>query len=226
MKYCSTYLWERGVNHACHPVSLVLQQVEVRKQSVLFACVCHGAVEGHATDNPEVLSMECSGYFTENLVEWFHREGLKMLERKRSEVELERVLQGELVAIQNATKKYMGKKEHKIELEFAGIWLVDYKFVLFSKGEIFVYLLNRKFNRKHMRCIAGKKGLMELKSGVLQKRLGLLLCTKEFLEGKEKGEFSEVLLADGEISEERMYRHLKELWRENGSVGAIFMRTY
>lgn len=230
MKYCSTYLWEKGVKQIYHPVSLVLQQVEVRKQAVLFACVCRGAVEGDAisntSDKAEGFSMEGSGYFTESLVEWFHREGLKMVERKGSKEEMERVLQEELVAIQKAAIKYMEKKECKIRLEFAGILLVEEQFVLFSKGQIYMYLLNRRFNRKHMRCIAGGEEMFGIESGVLQKRLGLLLCTKEFLEGRESDELVEVLMTDGDISEERMQKRLKELWTESDSVGAVFLRIY
>lgn len=225
MKYCSTYLWEKGRGQAYHPMSLILQQVEVRKQSVLFACVCRCNVEGGADANSG-LAVDCGGYFTEALVEWFHRDCLNILERKWSEEDRKKYLEKELVETMAEVEKTLGKKGCGGWLEYVGMLLVEQWFVLFSKGKLYMHLINRRYNRKHIRCIAGGEDALHMETGMLQKRLGILLCAKEFMDGWEKEDVAEVLLADGDLSEARMQKRLRELWRETDSVGAVYFRTY
>ena len=237
MKFCSTYLWEKGKEEVENPVSLILQQVLVRRQAVLFGCVCLSG------------SAEVSGRFTEALVEWFHRECLELLERKWSQEELERSMRKEVTEVLKEVMHY-GETDNSALPEFAGILLVEQWFCMFSAGQIQVFLVNRRYNRKHMRCIAGnaaweKTGESDMdvyaealndmqkkvqwQSGEVQRRLGLLLCTEGFLRERTMDEVAEVLLADGEPGEERLQKRLRELWEvrqdKAKSAGAVYIRT-
>lgn len=240
MKFCSTYLWEKGSGQEYHPVSLVLQQAEVRKQSVLLACVCRGVVE----EVCEVLAVEVSGYFTEALVEWFHRECLELVEQKRRSVEPERSLQKELETIYQELLLYGRKKGVTFSMDCVGVLLVEQRFWMFSMGKGRIFLLNRRYNRKHMRCIMGnamsngKKDSFFVEKGILQRKIGLLLCVDE-LEGQlDKNAVAEALLVEGRMEGERIQRRLKEVWNmkkecvENGKaassadVGVVYFMTY
>lgn len=262
MKYCSAYLWEKGRNEEYNPVSLVLQQVQVRKQAVLLGCVCKGAACGERSGvmtagvergDAVGAEVEVSGYFTEALVEWFHRECLELLERKCGEAELEKSLQKEVATAIQEIRQFAEKKQVEVCMDAVGILLVEQRFWLFSIGNGQVFLLNRRYNHKHMRQIVGRiksesegkeeQGAIRKRSGVnennvnvhwengiLQKRLGLLLCGKAFWADEKSEEVAEVLLTDGEVKEERLQRRLQELWETRGnredSVGAVFIRTY
>ena len=69
MKYYSHYLWESAGRE--NPVSLVLQQVKLKKGRCLLACICDGS-------RSKADGSLISGYFTERLVEWFHHQCLPL----------------------------------------------------------------------------------------------------------------------------------------------------
>lgn len=238
MRFCSAYLWEKGEERVHNPVSLVLQQVEVRKQSVMLACVCRGRAEkdcdvAKGNDCCEVGEgcdeVEISGYFTEALVEWFHRECLKIVERKSAEAELERSLYKEIEIICGELAQYSKKKGIEVSLDCVGMLLVEQRFLLFSMGKGQAFLLNRRYNRKHMRCIVETSAFWQgnafgWESGLLQKRLGILLGVEDILEQVEADMVTEVLIGE-EFTEERLQKRVRELWEEQGK-SVIYFRTY
>ncbi len=213
MRYCSAYLWEKGIVEE-NVLSLMLQQVRVAKKSVLFACICG-------------MEKNISGRFSEALVEWFHREALALLERKGSMQELEKSLEREVDEVKKEIHQYRQKKQVGEVLEYVGILMVEQWFCLFGEGSMQVYLVNRRFNRKHMRPVTGKT---EWYSGEIQKKVGLLLCTPDFLEGMEAEAATEILLPEGDLKEERIQKRLRELWEVrkemSGNMAAVYFRTY
>lgn len=209
MNYSSTYLWEKGKEEEKNPISLVLQQVLVRKQAVLLGCVYEGSVED-------------GGYFTEALVEWFHRECLELLEKKWNEAQLERSLRKE---VEHALEEIKERKS------LMGILLAEQRFWMFSLGKGQAYVINRRYNRKNIRALAESGEGLIFQSGNIQKRLGLLLCTKEFWGKVKPKEVAEVLLKEGAPVEEQQQKRLNELWEAGGlkeageSAGVVFLRT-
>lgn len=232
MKYCSAYLWEKGEEEE-NAVSLMLQQVRVAKKAVLFGCVCG-------------MEKNISGRFSEALVEWFHREGLEMLERKCSLAELEKSLEKEVNEVVEEIRQYRHKKQVEARLEYVGILLVEQWFCLFGSGNMQVFLMNRRFNRKHLRCVVGEhdrpnighqrtfgekeeqNGKPFWQSGEVQRKVGVLLCTPGFLEGMEREAVAEILMPEGELKEERMQKRLQELWevtkKTAGSTAAVYLQ--
>ena len=213
MRYCSTYLWEKGKDEE-NSLSLMLQQVRVAKRSVLFACICG-------------LEKNISGRFSEALVEWFHREALTLLERKGSMQELERSLEREMNEVKREIAQYRQKNPEEKKLEYAGILMVEQWFCLFGEGDMQVYLVNRRFNRKSMRMVERAE---KQYSGEIQKKVGLLLCTPDFMKGMDLWEVAQLLMPEGEIKEERMQKRLQELWEvrkeTSGNTAAVYLRTY
>ena len=226
MNYQSTFLWEKGSIKAYNPVSLVLQQATICKQSILLACVCESDKEGENG----VLE---SGYFTESLVEWFHRDLVKRLEKGALGKEVEKGLQKEVERICKELEIHAVKRNLTAKMHCMGLLLVENRFWMFSQGRVQAYLINRRFNKKNMCLIAGEKKEEELlwQNGSIQKHLGILICTSGLLSYMEMEEATEVLSLEGELSEERLQKRLQELWKENvqrgesASVGAVYIRT-
>ncbi len=296
MEYNSGFVWEKGSGEAQSRVSLVLQQAQVRKKSVLLACVCEGGNEGDT-------GVTESGYFTEGLVEWFHREFVRICERKRPHEEIEQLLKREVARIQGEIGRFAAGKGLAEQLHYWGILLWDNRFWIFARGSCEGYLVNRRFQKKNLRRLgaagvqeragqsaqterpaqteppaqagqpvqveqsaqvgqtvqerppaqterpaqaeqsaqaeppAQTKQPRELRkqeqwlSGRLQYKLGILLCTSGFLSFIRQEEAAEVLSMEGEITEARLEKRLRELWQENvrrgecRSVGAIYLRT-
>lgn len=224
MKVLSAHLWEKG-EEMHMPISVVLQQAEVGRKTVVLACVCEGRNTGEA-------GVTESGYFTEGLTEWFHREGVKLCERKGDE-RVADSLYSELERLQKENREYMQKKGLEPSLHYWGIFMWESKAWIFAKGDCRGYLLNRRFQKKNLREILDSQEQIKgtwLKVAI-QKKLGILLCTKEFLEEANKEECLAVLMPEGEITEERMQKRLQELCGEQKrkgrgtAAGAIYLRT-
>lgn len=246
MEYHSNFIWEKG-NEECMRISLVLQHVQIRKKSVLLACVCESGNEGEA-------GITESGYFSEGLVEWFHRSFLKQCERKLTDEEVEKLLRVEVQRIFGDIERFVAKKGLREQLHFWSILLWDNRFWIFSKGDCEGYLVNRRFQKKHLRRLGtpeqrrqhedvkqSKGAGLHRKaegsdreqwlSGRLQRNLGILLCTAGFLENMEPEMAAEVLCLDGEITEGRLEKRLQELRQENiqrggrKTAGAVYLHT-
>ena len=143
MEYYSNFIWEKG-NEEGMRVSLVLQHAQVCKRQVLLVCVCESSNEGET-------GVTESGYFTEGLVEWFHRSFLKRCERKLSDEEVEKLLHGEVIRLQEEAGHFVARKGLTAQLHYWGILLWGNRFWIFGKGSCEGYLLNLRFRRKHLR---------------------------------------------------------------------------
>lgn len=232
MEYYSNFLWEKG-KEDCSRVSLVLQHVQIRKKQVLLACVCE-------SENLGEIGVTESGYFTEGLVEWFHRSFLKQCERNISDGEAEKLLEQEILRLETDIKRFTERKQRKEALHYWGILLWENRFCIFHKGSCEGYLINKRFQKKHMRRLgisvrdgeAGQAGRQrEWLSGYIQRGVGILLCTAGFIRCLESEEVVEVLDLEGDMSEQRLGKRLQELRQENvrrgeaESVGAIYLHT-
>ncbi len=277
MEYFSNFIWEKG-KESCSRVSLVLQHVLVRKKAVLLACVCE-------SDNAGEIGVTESGYFTEGLIEWFHRGFLKQCERKITENEVEKLLQQEIPRLEKDIRRFDEKKGIEEALHYWGILLWENHFWIFQRGKCEGYLVNKRFQRKHLKRLGvyGENAVIptvcpmsvemermkeygavleentdtmipaqkwqsaicgdntelfrqnrlqsEWLSGDIQRGVGILLCTSDFISCMEPEEVVEVLDLEGNISEQRIKRRLQELGEENvrrgatRSVGAIYLRT-
>lgn len=223
MKVLSAHLWERE-NVVLHmPISLVLQQACTDKKMLTLACVCEGKSTGE-------IGVTESGYFTEGLTEWFHREGIRLCERKEEEKAV-LCLEKEIARLEKENRDYTVRKGLESLLHYWGIFLVDDKAWIFAQGECKGFLLNRRFQKKNMREISVPQQKGNWFQVKIQKKIGILLCTEGFSEGLIQEENIEVLMPEGEITEERMEKRLQEIWQEQvrrgrcSKAGVIYLRT-
>ena len=217
MNYISAHLWEKGKEHTTG-ISLILQHASVCKREVLLACVCE-------SENTGEEGVTESGYFSEGLTEWFHREGVKLCEkRKLTDAPGEKVYE-EIRRLEEEIAAYLQKVGKETQLHYAGVLLWENRAWFFTKGECKGYLLNRRFQKKNVREILQKNGYEScFVACSVQKKVGLLLCTENFGKEVDRENMAEVLMPDGKVTEERMEKRLKELCKDTESVGAIYLR--
>lgn len=207
-------------------ISLLLQQAIVDKNDVLFACVCESAKVGE----PGIME---SGYFTEGLTEWFHREGILLFGKERKNKEPEKSLLREIVRLEDENTDYLEKKRMEPGLQYWGILMCEQRGWIFCRGECKGYLINKRFQKKQIQEILDTKKREDFiwQEVKIQRHLGILISTGDFLKEMEKEELSEVLAPDTNMTEARMQKRLKEIWKEQkcrsgaNSVGAIYLRT-
>ena len=229
MKYYSHYVWESGSVERQNPVSVVLQQVKLRKGSCLLVCICDGTESG---ENACLVS----GYLTERLVEWFHHKYIPTLQKKTQDRSASQVLGEELKKIEEELEEYGRQKGTVPKYDVLGMAVWDSEYCCFLKGKCKGYLFNRRFNKKQMRNLktlvyqGEEEHRIQLAQGSMQKGVGILLCSPLFDSNISGEEMLEVLweehLEDGDIQ-----KRLGELWKENkkrgetGHAGAVFFRT-
>ena len=224
MNYNSAYLWEKGSGEAFSSISLVLQHAVVRHKQVMLVCICESGV-------PNECGVTESGYFTEGLVEWFHKTFLKLCERKGKEEDTERLLRREVERLKGEVQGFVQRKGMMSLLHFAGMLFWENLFWAFGQGDCQMYLLNRRFNRKQIKRINEEWEQDTYFSGKIQRKVGILFCTSGYLQAMKTEDVLEVLSMDGEITEERMQRRLTELRKEviyrgeETSVGAVYVHT-
>ncbi len=229
MKYYSHYLWENGNAKKQNPVSVVLQQVKLRKGRCLLACVCDGT---GSSENESLVS----GYFTERLVEWFHRRYIPTLQMRTHSMSTDQMLGEELIKMEEELQEYGRQKGIVAEYDVLGMVVWDDEFCCFWKGDCKGYLFNRRFNKKQRRnlkeliCQKEENGRMQLVQGSLQKGVGIVLCSSLFDTNLTEEEMVEVL-AEEHIKDEDIRKRLTELWKENQKrgedrhAGAVFFRA-
>lgn len=205
MNYISAHLWEKGKDGPTG-ISLILQHVLVCKREVLLACVC----ESKNTGEEGVTE---SGYFSEGLTEWFHREAVKLCERREVTELPGEMLCREIRRLEEEIRAYLQKAGKELRLHYMGVLLWESRAWFFARGECRGYLLNRRFQKKNVREILQKQSVNELYlvTGRVQKKVGLLLCTESFGAEVDKEAMAEVLIPDAEVTGERMEKRLKEL---------------
>lgn len=222
MNMNSQCLWEKVSSVDINPISVVLQQVSSRKKETILACVCEGLGEGRDA------AMQ-SGYFTERLVEWFHRKFLKKLLENGRETEISKALEEELKRIMWELNRYAGKKG-AVEIQYSGILTRNSQCWVFCRGATGMFLFNRRYNKEHVKPIvlSGENTVWE---GRVQKNVGILLCSHSFRKVFQNEEVLEVLFKGKRCDEAQLEKRLKELWREGEArglekTGAIYIRTY
>lgn len=200
-------------------ISLILQHALVCKREVLLACVCESKNSGEE-------GVTESGYFSEGLTEWFHREGVKLCERHEvTEVPGEK-LSWEIRRLEEEIAAYLQRCGKELQLHYMGVLLWESKAWFFARGKCRGYLLNRRFQKKNLREILQnqKVDVAYFVTGRVQKKVGLLLCTNSFGAEVDKEAMAEVLIPDAEVTGERMEKRLKELAGKEKGVGAIYLR--
>ena len=145
MKYYSHYIWENGDVKGQNPVSLILQQVKLRKGRCLLACICDGT---RSIENKSLVS----GYITERLVEWFHGKCIPTLQITMNDAKIRHMLAEELAKIEEEVKEFEKQKGITADYDILGMTVWNDCFCCFWKGDCKGYIFNKRFNRKHVQA--------------------------------------------------------------------------
>ncbi len=225
MKYISSYYRGEECGQAspgkesgalCGRASIVLQQVRCGNLPVFFAWVCG---EKAAEDS-------AGAYMTGRLLDWFYKKitGLCRRGSWREMKAAEKSLTGEVEEIERELALWNAGKEdgEKGELTLAaGILCMGRSFLLYSKGQQRIYALNTRFLRPNLRLLSGESGQWQVKRGVLQSGIGILLGTESFYQGLTEEMVRECLEVGALSDELRVEKRLKELGeavRINGNM--------
>lgn len=227
MKYFSHYYWESSDGE--NPISVILQQVKLRKGRCLLACIC----DGSKSSSQKSL---VSGYFTERLVEWFHQKFIPAKQKGLQENSIFRMLTEEMKQIEEELQEYEKQKGIVAVYDILGMILCEQFFCCFGQGGCKGFLFNQRFNKKQRRNLKGimlqpeEDRRIQVVQGSLQKGIGILLCSALYDTEISEEEMVEVL-SEEHLQDKDIQKRLKELWKENqkrgecGNAGAIFFRT-
>lgn len=199
------------------------RQEDLRTSLVLKHLVYPGG------DEPVLLGCLCrektGAAFIRSFTEWFYKEGLYLCKKKGSDPEwLRQRLEGQIAVL-------LQEEDSTGTFSASVILCVGSYFVLWNRGRHQVCLLNTRFGRPRLRCLAGDgetafpdSGLQgpgeipavleECLAGELQESVGILLGTEDLYETISPQELASCLVI-GELNcQDRVDRRLKELGEE------------
>lgn len=230
MKYLTTYYWQQEETSA---TSLVLQQFVFRKdgQHGIFACICTARV----WEEDEERACAEKNYFAKQLTDWFQREGRKLFYEDNSEefVRTKKKMERVIARTDSEMAKYAAHRTSDYEPPHFIILLgVGGRFLLFCRGAQKAYLLNRRFEHVHCKCLTEqeKREDLQIISGEMECGIGLLLATEDFVERVTAQQLKECLsvkeLARTANRKGRLRELGEEAARQGGRhMGAILLLT-
>ncbi len=232
MEYVSAYFWQQEEEER---TALVLQQLFYgrKKLPVLFACVCTSdkEMENIYANKGDVGNL--AAYFNERLAAWFWQEGRKRcVKRNGANISLmENNLCITIQAIEREIREYAMQKLGREfwKMSFAGIIAVGEYFLSFGQGKCRICLLNTRFDRPNAEWLWNGEELV-IESGIMQRRIGLLLATEDFYKIPGEQQLQECLAVKELAWTKGLQRRLKELGErseEKGGrqMGAVLMLT-
>ena len=220
MKYRTGYYWQtEEVPHT----ALVLQHLVYRKRKkpLFWGCIC---TEGDC----EEQKSRRSAYYVKQLTEWFHKKGRRWcLGEKAGDFDRLRVTLAEAIADMDAEvaahDRFLGEKGRN-EVELAGLVCGEERFLLFYRGNLRAYLLNRRLSKGHCMRLQGERlGTVHVLSGIMQPGIGLLLITGKMAEKCGEDRLQECLNISELLQAHSLQRYLEELGGEAVKQGGRYM---
>ena len=213
MKYVSSY-YRKQEEGAPGAVSLLLQHVKCGKIPVCLACVCKA-------EEPQGVSYPAS-----QLLEWFYKTGIRLC-AGGDDRNFRRVKAG-LRAMLEEWEKRPGDCAEAVRKQvwhISGILCAGARFLLFYHGKQRIYVINTKFLRPHLKCLASEADSLCMESGILEPGIGILLATESFFDQVTEEMVRECLAQRDLCTQTRADKHLWELgetararWEENAEA--------
>lgn len=239
MRYETGIYWCRGKSDRGNQDALVLQQVLTRRGRVLMAAVCDGMGGISAGE-------EASGYVADRLRQWFYRDLLYMLHRRKRLWVIRRSLDRLVFHMQGELKRYAAEEGISLGTTMTVAVLWERTYLLWHLGDSRAYRLRRRRmeqltedhvhdGEKLTKCL-GSFGYFKPAHGMgsLQRGEGILLCTDGFRRRMTRQELRDVLhFSTGEFSlsgEEQITRRLTEVGEacmrrgETDNLSAVYVR--
>lgn len=198
MRYVTGVYWCRGRSAKGNQDAVVLQQVLTGRGRVLLAAVCDGMGGISAGE-------EASGYAAYQLREWFYRDLLTMLRRRKRFWVIRRSLDRLIFHMQGRLKRYAAGKEISLGTTMTVAVLWEKYYLLWHLGDSRAYSLRghhvEQLTTDHVhdgdkltKCL-GSFGYFrpQYRMGTLHRGEGVLLCTDGFRRQMTKRELGDVL---------------------------------
>ncbi len=220
MQYETGIYWCRG-RASVNQDAVVLQQVLTRRGRVLMAAVCDGM--GGIS-----LGEEASGYVADQLREWFYRELLYMIQRRKRFWVIRRSLDRLTFHMQRHLGRYAAREGISLGTTMTVLVLWEGTYLLWHLGDSRAYRLRRgrmeQLTTDHVqgaekltKCL-GSFGWFEPAHGMgsLRRGEGILLCTDGFRRRVSRQELCSVMHFGRSgfqepVGEERIGRRLREI---------------
>lgn len=239
MQYETGVYWCRG-RAAVNQDAVVLQQVLTRRGRVLMAAVCDGM--GGIS-----LGGEASGYVADQLREWFYRELLYLVQRRKNLWVIRRSLDRFTFYMQRYLGSYAAREDIDLGTTMTVLFLWERTYLLWHLGDSRAYRLRgrdmEQLTTDHVhgavkltKCL-GSFGYFVPAHGMgsLRKGEGILLCTDGFRRRVSKQELCDVMRFDAAdfrepVGEERIERRLREIGGvcmgrgETDNLSAVYVR--
>lgn len=239
MQYVTGVYWCRG-RAAVNQDAVVLQQVLTRRGRVLLAAVCDGM--GGLSMGEEV-----SGYAAVQLREWFYRELLYMIRRKKRLWVIRRSLDRLVFSMQRHLGRYAAREEISLGTTMTVLVLWEKTYLLWHLGDSRAYRLRggciEQLTTDHVygaekltRCLGSFGYFVPAHGmGTLRRGESILLCTDGFRRRVSQQELGGVMGFDaagsrGLVEEARIERRLKEIGGvcmkrgETDNLSAVYVR--
>ncbi len=242
MQYATGVYWCRGRAARVNQDAVVLQQVLTRRGRVLMAAVCDGM--GGISFGEKV-----SGYVADQLREWFYRELLHMIRKRKPFWVIRRSLDRLTFHMQRQLGRYAAREGASMGTTMTVLVLWERTYLLWHLGDSRAYRLQRgsaeQMTTDHVhgaekltKCL-GSFGYFvpEHRMGTVRKGEAMLLCTDGFRRRVTKQELCDVMRLDaagfrGPAGEEQIGRRLKEIGEvcmkrgETDNLSAVYVRCF
>lgn len=240
MQYESGVYWCRGRVAEVNQDAVVLQQVLTCRGRVLMAAVCDGM--GGISFGEEV-----SGYVAEQLRDWFYRDLLHMIRRRKPFWVIRRSLDRLAFHMQRQMEKHAAREEISLGTTMTVLVLWERTYLIWHLGDSRAYRLRgghiEQLTEDHVqgtekltKCLGSFGWFVPAhRMGSLRKGDGILLCTDGFRRRVSKEELCSVMSFDAAClwepaGEERIGRRLKEIGGacmkrgETDNLSAVYVR--
>ncbi len=200
MNFITSYYWQQSECSKNTSALLLLQGLcKKRKQRMVFACICAGK-----NDDKEYGIL--NAYITEQLQNWFYEQERFRLKCKRKR---------ESEALNESLKVLLVRLDEELhfrkKIDLCGFLCVDTKLLYFGRGNMGLYMLNRRFGRDNMRYLWGGEENLTLHTGTIQQNVGILIATEDFFCAGNQKTIAECLSVWEISSQEQADKHLHEL---------------
>lgn len=202
--------------------SVMLQQASRGGETVLMACVC---------DEKRGDGRDWQPYAVARLQGWYREAAMELGLAGCSDVRMEKEL-GTCLRNMDAEREDCGEVS-KVgrDMSLTGILVCGARFWLFHRGNTRAYLMNQYFMHPHIRCLTcaehsaavkdkqrngGKEDgrMPDVRSGILQKGTGILLCTDGLYGFAAENRMKECLCPRDISREQQIGKRLGELEQE------------
>ena len=213
MRFISDAYWDRGMRDG-NQDSISLQEVRMKGKMVVFALVCDGI---GGLEQGE----KASGFVAEKMTEWFYREAIVMLKRRKSRKKIEKSGLRILYGCNREMQRFGEENGSRMGTTVTAMILTGRHYFLWHSGDTRAYRITgkgaggkiRRMTTDHtrdnvtlLRCIGSFPWTApEVQSGYLVRKSVFLLCSDGFRNRLAEERIKEAFLPETVERKEQIY---------------------